>query len=351
MESNERIKTYAEALREATEQEMERDPSVMVMGIGVDDFRGIWGTTKGLHEKFGRERVFDTPLSEDAMTGVAIGAALAGMKPIHVHIRMDFMLLAMNQLVNIAAKMSSMFGGAVSVPIVVRTIIGRSWGQGAQHSQGLHSLFMHTPGLKVVAPSTPYDAKGCLIESIRDPNPVIFVEQRMLHFMKGHVPEELYTVPFGKARVLRPGTDVTLVGISHMAMECLRAARHLTEIGINAEVIDPVSLAPLDIETIAESVRKTGRLLVADTAWTNCGATAEIATQVAERLQRDRSIQIARMGFAPVVCPPAKSLEKLFYPTPQTIAQKAYELVYGNERMWVPSGEVSPEMVEFKGPF
>src|SRR5580658_1672719 len=207
-----RVLTYSQALHEAIEQEMQRDSSVFMMGQGIDDFKGFYGTTTGLARKYGADRVFDTPLSEEGMTGVAIGAALAGMRPIHTHIRMDFMLLAMNQIINMAAKSRYMFGGQVSVPIVIRCVIGRSWGQGAQHSQGLHGLFMHFPGLRVVAPTTPYDAKGCLIQSIRDGNPVIFVEHRMIHFQKGHVPEEPYTVPLGKARVLGQGKDVTLVG-------------------------------------------------------------------------------------------------------------------------------------------
>jgi pyruvate/2-oxoglutarate/acetoin dehydrogenase E1 component len=218
-----RILTYSQAIHEAIEQEMARDPSVFVMGQGVDDFKGMYGTTKGLAERFGPDRVFDTPLAEEGMTGVAIGAALAGMRPIHTHIRMDFMLLAMNQIVNIAAKSSYMYGGAVSVPLVIRSVIGRSWGQGAQHSQGLHSLFMHIPGLRVVAPTTPYDAKGCLIASIRDDNPVIFVEHRMVHYQKSYVPEEPYAVPFGKARLLSHGDDVTIVGISYAAVECMRS--------------------------------------------------------------------------------------------------------------------------------
>src|SRR5437763_10288023 len=172
---------YDEALREATEQEMTRDGRVMVMGLGVDDWRGSYGTTKGLVEAFGPGRVFDTPLSEDAMTGVAIGAAMAGLRPIHVHIRQDFLLLCMNQLVNIAAKAHYMYGGAVKVPLVVRSMIGKSWGQGAQHSQALYSMFMHVPGLKVVAPSNAFDAKGCMIAAVRDDNPVIFVEHRLLY--------------------------------------------------------------------------------------------------------------------------------------------------------------------------
>ena len=347
----ERSLTYDEAIREATEQEMDRDPSVVVLGLGVDDFRGIHGTTRGLAEKFGPARVSDTPLSEDAMTGVAIGAALSGLRPIHVHIRMDFLLLAMNQLVNIAAKSRYMYGGAVSVPIVVRSIIGRSWGQGAQHSQGLHALFAHVPGLKVVAPSTPYDAKGCLAESIRDDNPVMFVEHRMLHAQRGHVPAHAYTVPFGRARILAEGDDVTLVGISYMAVECLRARRVLEQAGIHAEVIDPVSLSPLDAATIADSARKTGRLVVVDTAWTACGVTAEILARVVEQLQGARRLEVRRMGYAPVVCPTTKNLQDLFYPTVEQIASAAYRLVRGEDGGWTPAALEAPELVAFKGPF
>jgi pyruvate/2-oxoglutarate/acetoin dehydrogenase E1 component len=346
-----RILTYSEAIREATEQEMARDSSVFVLGLGVDDFKGIYGTTRGLVERFGPDRVVDTPLSEDAMTGVSIGAALAGMRPIHVHIRMDFVLLAMNQIVNIAAKSRYMYGGEVSIPIVIRSIIGRSWGQGAQHSQGLHSLFAHIPGLKVVAPSIPYDAKGCLIESIQDDNPVMFVEHRMLHNQKGHVPAEEYTVPFGKARVLQEGSDITLVGISYMAVECLRAQKSLNEVGIHAEVIDPVSLSPLDIGTIANSVRKTGRLLVVDTAWTCCGVSAEILTQTLERLQGVQEIRVRRIGFAPVPCPTTKNLENLFYPDAGKISSAAFALVNDGSKSWTPEHTEAPEVVQFKGPF
>ena len=353
-----RMLTYAESIREATENEMARDSSVMVLGIGVDDFKGIYGTTTGLVEKFGIDRVVDTPISEDAMTGVAIGAALAGLRPIHVHIRMDFLLLAMNQLVNIAAKSRYMYGGEVSVPMVVRAIIGRSWEQGAQYSQGLHSFFMHVPGIKVVAPSTPYDAKGCLIQSIRDDNPVVFVEHRLIHYQNGHVPESDYTVPFGQARVLSEGSDITLVGISHMAAECLGATRYLDDIGLRAEVIDPVSLSPLDIDTIIASVEKTGKLLVVDTAWTTCGASAEIIVQVTEQLGSAKT-ECRRLGFASVTCPTTKNLENHFYPDAQKIATAAYRMVNGDRESAVVDKkpdlsippEVSPESVEFKGPF
>ena len=216
---------------------MARDESVVVFGLDVDDPKAIQGTTRGLVEKYGPERVFGTPLSEDAMTGAAIGMALAGMRPIHVHIRMDFLMLAMNQLVNVAAKSCYMYGGRVHLPLVVRSMIGKSWGQGAQHSQGLHSMFMHVPGLRVVAPSTPYDAKGCLMAAVRDDNPVIYVEHRLLHFQKGPVPLEPYTVEAGvefpNPRRRRMKTR-TLVGISYMQVECLRAAKYLESIGIVA---------------------------------------------------------------------------------------------------------------------
>ena len=342
--------SYGEALKEATAQEMRRDPSVIVPGMGVDDVQGIYGTTKDLAVEFGRQRVFDTPLSEDGMTGVAIGAALGGQRPIHVHIRMDFLMLTMNQIVNVAAKARYMYGGAVSVPIVIRAIIGRSWGQGAQHSQGLHSFFMHVPGLRVVAPTTPHDAKGCLISAIRDVDPVIFVEHRMLHALHGAVPDESYEAPMGKARVLAPGRDVTLVGISYMGVECLRARAMLAESGIDAEVVDPVWLSPLDMDTIVESARKTGRLLVVDSGWTTCGASAEILARVAERLQ-EQTPRLRRLGFAPVTCPTTRNLEDLFYPDARRIAEASFALVRGRAPSWPTSRPLPPEIIDFRGPF
>lgn len=343
--------SYAQALYEATAQEMERDPGVFVYGLGVDDALGMYGTTLDLHKRFGKDRSFDTPLSEDAMTGMGVGAALAGLRPIHVHQRMDFLMLCMNQLVNIAAKASYMFAGAVRVPLVVRGIVGRSWGQGAQHSQSLHSFFMHVPGLKVVAPTTPHDAKGCMVAAIRDDNPVIFMEHRMLYNIRGFVPEEAYEVPFGHARVLARGDDITIVAISHMVVEALRAKAHLEEVGIHAEIIDPVSLAPLDIDTIAASVARTGRLLVVDNDWTMCGASAEIIAQIVERFQNGHTPRMARMGFAPVPCPTTKPLENLFYPNGRTIAARAHALVKGDGMAWLPEGAEAKEIAEFKGPF
>lgn len=342
--------SYVEAIREATDQEMSRDTRVFVFGLGVDDPKAIHGTTRGLAEKFGPERVFDTPLSEDAMTGVAIGAAMAGLRPIHIHIRMDFLLLAMNQLMNMAAKACYMFGGQIGVPMVVRSLIGKSWGQGAQHSQALHSLFMHVPGLKVVAPTTPYDAKGCLIAAIRDGNPVMFVEHRMLYFQKGPVAEASYEVRPGRTRVTAQGDDISIVGISFMQIECLRARFELEAVGISAEVLDPIWLNPLDLDPIATSVRKTGRLLVVDNGWVNCGAGSTIVVALVERLQNERSIQVKRMGFAPVTCPTTPTLEELFYPNPATIAACAYHMVRGDST-WTPPRRKYSETISFRGPF
>jgi len=275
------------------------------------------------------------------------------MRPIHVHIRMDFLMLAMNQLINIAAKSRYMYGGQVKVPMVVRSMIGKSWGQGAQHSQGLHAMFMHVPGLKVVAPSNAYDAKGCLITAIRDDNPVIFVEHRLLYFTKAYVPEEPFEIQFGQSRICTRGDDITIVGISNMVIESLRARELLSENGIEAEVIDPVSLTPLDTDTIVKSVRRTGKLLVVDNGWTSCGASAEIAACVAEHAWNGEPVQIRRMGFAPTTCPTTPPLEQAFYPDPVKIAQTAYVMVRPNAAPWRPDPERAKltYQMKFRGPF
>ena len=350
--SNRRLLTYVDALREAMAQEMRRDSRVYVFGLDVDDHKAIQGSTRGLVEEFGAERVFGTPLSEDAMTGAAVGMALAGLRPVHVHIRMDFLMLAMNQLINIAAKSRYMYDGQVKVPLVVRSMIGKSWGQGAQHSQGLHAMFMHVPGLKVVAPSNAFDAKGTMIAAIRDDNPVIVVEHRLLYSTDAYVPEEPYVVPFGKARIRAAGDDITVVGVSNMLMECLRAQEILADIGIHAEVIDPISLVPLDIETILDSVERTRRLLVVDNAWINCGASAEIVARVVERAANDGTIQVRRMGYAPTTCPTTPVLEQAFYPNPGKIAEAVHAMVRPDV-VWRPDPERTQLAYQatFRGPF
>lgn len=351
MPDSARILRYVDALREAVAQEMVLDPSVFVFGLDVDDHKAIQGSTAGLLEQFGPERVFNTPLSEDAMTGVAIGAAMAGMRPIHVHIRMDFLMLCMNQLVNIAAKAHYMYGGKVRVPMVARSMIGKSWGQGAQHSQGLYSMFMHVPGLKVVAPSNAHDAKGCMIAAIRDDNPVIFVEHRLLYPTEAFVPEQSFAVEFGRARVVKPGDDVTVVAISNMVLECLRAHELLADIGIHPELIDPISLVPLDIDTILASARRTKRLLVVDNAWTNCGASAEIVAQVIERAGPGAGIEVKRMGFAATTCPTTPSLEQEFYPNASTISDTIHRMVRGTAWWPDPDRAKLAHQVQFRGPF
>lgn len=349
MSTDKRILSYVDAIREAQILEMQQDPAVIVFGLDVDDPKATFGTNRGLVDQFGADRVFGTPLSEDAMTGAAIGMALAGLKPIHVHIRMDFMMLAVNQLVNVAAKMYAMTGGQQNVPLVVRTLIGKSWGQGAQHSQSLYSMFMNIPGLKIVAPTTPYDAKACLSYAVRDPNPVIFVEHRLLHFQRGHVPDGEILMPPGRARITAIGDDITIVGISYQQVESLRAQQYLQDLGISAEVIDPIWLNPLDLDTIEQSVRKTRRLLVVDNGWTQCGAGAEIVSALTERL--DIPWKAKRMGFAPTPCPTTPSLEQHFYPNGQTIAAAALNLIQGQEQNWLPEQREDLKDIEFKGPF
>lgn len=273
---------YFQAINEGTDVAMAADPRVQIMGLGVPDPKGIFGTTAGLQEKYGSERVSDLPTSENGMTGVAIGCALAGMRPIMTHHRLDFALLTMEPLVNQAAKWHYMFGGKMRMPLVIRMLVGRGWGQGPQHSQSLQSWFAHVPGLKVVMPTTPHDVKGLLIASIEDDNPVIFIEHRWLYNLSGPVPEGHYRVPIGSARIIRPGTDLTIVATSYMTVEALRAAEHLAAHGVQAEVVDVRSLRPWDEATVLASVARTQRVLVTDTGWAAVGFSAEVVARIAE---------------------------------------------------------------------
>jgi len=319
--------TYRDAIKEALTQALERDERVFIMGEGVDDAAGVYGTTLRLHEKYGNERVFDIPLAENGITGVAIGAALVGMRPILIHMRMDFLLLSMDQIVNHAAKWRYMFGGKVNVPLVIRTIIGSGWGSAAQHSQSLQGLFMHVPGLKVVMPSTPYDVKGLLIASIADENPVIFIEHRWLYNNVGYVPEEMYVIPIGRGIVRREGKDVTVVGISYMAYEAIRAAKVLQKEGIDIEIIDPRSLKPLDDDIIFDSVKKTGRLVIADTGWMTCGVGAEIAARVASSAFSYLRSPIVRISCPDTPTPSSSVLESAFYPDSSEIVARVRKLI------------------------
>jgi len=322
-----RLLDYAAAVREALDQALAADPRVFVMGQGVDDPKGMFGATKGLHEKYGRDRVFDTPLAEGSLMGVAVGAALGGMRPVYFHNRPDFLFLACDQLINHASKWNYMFGGAVSVPLVVWACVGRGWGSAAQHSQALHGLFMHVPGLKLVTPSSCADAKGLMLAAIADPNPVLILEHRWNFRYRGHVPEEMYRIPLGKGVVRRRGKDITIVGISHSAVEALQAAQNLQEEGIEAEVIDPRTLRPLDKDLILESVSKTRRLLIADTGWRTCGAAAEIAAVVAEELAPKLRAPIKRVTPPDAPTPAGYTLEEAFYPGTEDIEAQARSLV------------------------
>lgn len=304
---------YAEAIREGLHQKLKQDPRVFVLGQGVSNPWYVGTTMLGLDKEFGPDRIIDPPVSELGMNGVVIGAALAGMRPVVVHPRMDFLLMGFEQIVNEAANWCYMFGGQVQVPLTIRAIVNRGAEQAAQHSQALQAMFMHVPGLKVVMPATPYDAKGLLIASIEDGNPVVYIDDRWLYTQKGEVPEDLYSVPIGKGAIRRKGKDVTVVATSYMVVEAQQAAALLAEEGIDAEVIDLRSLKPWDQEMVLTSVEKTGRLVVADGAWRSCGAAAEIAAQVAEYAFEYLKAPPIRVTLPDVPAPASPELEKKYY--------------------------------------
>jgi pyruvate dehydrogenase E1 component beta subunit len=309
--------TYSQALNEALREEMRRDSNVFVMGedVGIwGDGGGVFSVTKGLIDEFGPERVRDTPISEEGITGLAVGAALTGLRPVVELMYFDFVTMAMDPLVNQAAKLRYMFGGQVHVPMVLRSNIGPSGGKAAQHSQSLETWMMHVPGLKVVLPTTPYDAKGMLKAAIRDGNPVIFLEHKLLYFQKGEVPEGEYVVPLGRASVRRSGRDATIVATQWMLQLALRVADRLSEDGIELEVIDLRSLVPLDIETVVDSVRRTNRLLICHEAVERAGWAAEVAMQVMERAFDDLDAPIARVCAKNVPVPFSQPLEDVVVP-------------------------------------
>ena len=306
--------SYVQALNETLHQMIENDKRVFLIGQGATSPWYVGGTTVGLIDRFGPERIIDTPVSENGITGTAIGAALAGMRPILVFPRMDFMHYAMDQIANQAANWHYMFGGQMSVPLTIWTIINRGGEQAAQHSQALQAMFTHIPGLRVVMPSTPYDAKGLLIASIADDNPVIFIDDRWLYPDTGEVPEELYSIPLGKGIVRREGEDVTLVATSYMVGEAIKAATYLEKDNVEIEIIDPRSLKPLDENLFLKSVKKTGRLVVADGGWKTCGVGAELAALAAEKAFEYLKAPIMRVSLPDAPAPASSALEKLYYP-------------------------------------
>lgn len=328
---------------------MRDDSTVFVFGLDVPDHKRIFGSTVGLVEEFGPERCFGTPLSEEAMTGVALGAALSGLRPVHVHIRADFMLLAMNQIGNMLSNLRYMTGGRLRIPLVIRAVIGRGWGQSAQHSKAPHSLFAHFPGLKVVLPTTPQDAYSLLRTAIRDDNPVIFLEHRWLYDVTGEV-DEGADIPLGVPAVRHPGDAVTVVTTSWMTVEAMKAAEVLARRGVMLEVVDVRTVVPLGEPLIMESVRKTRRCLIADYGWSFCGFGAEVAARVSHQCFAVLKGPVERLGFAQVPCPTTRPLENLFYPSAMTIIRTV-------ERMLgLPEIDLSHEPFysyehKFQGPF
>lgn len=331
-------------------QEMERDPSVFVYGIGVPNVDDVFGTTKGLQDRFGPDRFFDTPLSEDAMTGFGLGAAINGLRPIHIHIRVDFLILAMNQLVNMLSTYSYSTLGRGKAPMVIRAIVGRGWGQGYQHSKSLHSTFAHIPGLKVVLPTTPRDAKGLLTSAIQDDNPVVFIEHRWLYWAEDEVPEEPFTIPIGEGNILRSGNDITVVATSWMNIEALKAAEILEREGVSVEIVDPRTIAPFDDSLAIASVEKTGHCIVADNDWLDCGFSAEVAARVSEKCFGRLKTPVKRIGFAPTPCPTVRCLENEFYPNAVDII-RAVEGKLDLKPIDLSNDEFYSHTLRFKGPF
>ncbi len=315
---------YSEALSEGIVHAMERDPNIYMTGIAVDYPSGIFGSTIEATKRFGPKRVFDSPAMENALTGIAIGAAAMGKRPIIVHPRNDFMFLAFDMMINLAAKWKYMYGGnAGEVPLVVRAVIGKGWGQGASHSQSLQSVLGHFPGLSVVMPAFPRDAKGLMLAALRHHSPVIVLEHRTLYDTVGDVPESDEITPIGKAAVIKEGRDITIVATSFMAYEALHAAEQLEKQGVSAEVVDARSIRPLDEEAILASVQKTGRVIVADTSWELCGFSSEVCALVAEKAFSSLNAPVRRIAMADCPSPVSQTLEKAFYPSANTIARAA----------------------------
>ncbi len=345
--------SYKAAISEAHVQSMEMDPNVFIMGVGAADPTGIFGTTVEASKKFGPARVFDTPLSEATLTGAGIGAALCGMKPVLIHARNDFLLLTMDQIVNHAAKWNYMAGGQFKVPFLIRAIVGRGWGQAAQHSQSLQALFAHIPGLQVIMPTFPYDAKGLILSSLQSNHATICIEHRWLYEKSGPVPQEPYTIPMGEGNIVKKGKDVTVIAISHMVLEALTAAETCSKENIDIEIIDPRCLRPLDESLILESVKKTGRLVIADTSWKSCGISAEIAALASEKAFEFLKAPIIRITLPDAPTPCSSVLENAYYPNHKNIAEAAKSLVLGKPAKNdndIFSHKIEREK-EFSGPF
>lgn len=322
---------YNQAINTALLEEMTRDDNVILAGEDIGESGGSFGVTRGLYENFGSERVIDTPISESAIIGLSVGASSTGLRPIVEIMFMDFLAVAFDQVINQAAKMRFMSGGQMSLPLVIRTQAGAGQNAGPQHSQSLEALLMHIPGLRIVIPSNPYEAKGLLKTAIRDDNPVVFIENKVLYGKRGEVPEEEYLIPFGQANIVKEGQDVTIVALGQMVDEATKAATALENEGIDAEVIDPRTINPLDTETIKNSVKKTGRLVVAHEAVKTGGFGAEISAMVQEDIFDYLDAPIQRVGapFTPV--PYSKPLESFYLPNDSNIIEAVKSICIGRQ--------------------
>jgi len=305
---------YIDAIREGIHQSMQRDDSVFVFGEGIDIASGPFGVPLNLEKQFGKKRIFDVPLSEAAMTGLAIGSAINNLRPIMVHFRLDFSLLTFDQLFNAAAKIHYMFGGKINCPLVIKATVGQGWGQGPNHSQAFHSIFAHFPGMKVVLPSNPYDAKGLMISAILDKNPVLFLEHKSLFNQVSFVPKKFYSIKIGKGKVLKSGNDITLVGWSSTIPLMIEISNKLSKQGVNCEVIDLRSSFPLDNSIILKSIKKTGRLVVFDIDWSFAGLSSEVCAIVGENNAKILKSNFIRITPPHVTHPVSYALEKYFYP-------------------------------------
>lgn len=329
--------TYSLAINEALHQMMEADAEVFLIGQGVKSPWYVGNTAQGLLDKFGAQRVVDTPVSENAITGAAVGAALAGMRPVVVHPRMDFMMYAMDPIINEAANWHYMSGGRSSVPLVIWGIINRGGEQAAQHSQAIHALFAHIPGLKVVLPSNPYDAKGLMIAAIREDNPVVYVDERWLYGNEDDVPEEIYEVPIGKGIIRKPGKDATIAATSYMVNLALEAAREMEHEGVDVEVLDLRTIKPLHKPLLLDSIKKTGRLVVADGGWRSFGVGAEIEAVVVEEAFDAMKAPPVRISLPDMPAPASRSLEEAYYPKVDDIVKAVKTVLdYSSTNMYAP---------------
>jgi acetoin:2,6-dichlorophenolindophenol oxidoreductase subunit beta len=347
--------TYANAINEAMTIAMQQNKNVITFGLGVPDPKGVFGTTIGLQEKFGKDRVFDMPTSENAMTGVGIGVSLNGVRPVMVHQRVDFFLLALDQIINNAAKWKFMFGGQTSVPITIRLVVGHGWGQGPTHSQNLHSIFSHIPGLKVVMPTSAYDAKGMLLSSIFDDDPVIFLEHRWLHNLESNVPVGDYRVPLGKAKLVNKGKHLTIVSLSYMSVEALHAIEELERLGITCDLVDLRSTSPLDWRTIKKSLLKTGRLLVVDSASESFSVASEVIAKASIECHKNMKSAPVRLAVRDAPAPTSFGLTEQYYISCNEIFDAAINILnkpkINSKKLFIKDHPHDIPGDWFKGPF